>query len=145
MNESSKSVATKIWWRHWGVVLILAIVAGFVVWVMLNLGGWFKNQQEWRAAKSDQEQLDKLSRHDKYGGSTPQKTLDLFIGALEDGNIEVASKYFVIEKQELWAKTLATYKNQALLDEFIRELRSSQINENMFEFYPSLVWKINIL
>ena len=38
--------------------------------------------------------------NDIYGGDTPEETLELFIQALESGDVELASKYFVVEKQE---------------------------------------------
>ena len=115
----------RVWWRHWGVVLILAVLAGLVIWAMLNLGPWLKNLQEWRAAKTAQKQIEKLYRDDKYGGKTPEETFDLFIAALEKGDIELASKYFVLNKQEQWKKTLEEYKTKALLLDFVGELKST--------------------
>lgn len=124
--EENKNIQFKVWWRHWSVVLILAILAGLVIWAMLNLGPWLKNLQEWRAAKTAQEQLEKLYRNDKYGGKTPEETFDMFIAALEKGDIDLASKYFVLNKQEQWKKTLEEYKNKALLADFINELKSEK-------------------
>lgn len=132
----------KLWWRHWGVVLIFAVLAGVVIWFLINLGPWLKNWQNSRAAKSAQEQLEKVYRNDKYGGESPEKTFNLFITALEKGDIELASKYFVIEKQSGWAKAFAVYKNQALLQEFVKELKSSSYDHEMFKLYSSGVWKI---
>ena len=135
----------KIWWRHWSVVLILAILAGLVIWLLVNLGPWLKNWQDNRTARSAQEQLEKTYKNDRYGGATPEETFNLFIRALEKGDTDLASKYFVIEKQAAWMKTLATYKNQALLNNLITELKSLSLDQNMFKFYPSGVWKINDL
>src|SRR3989344_7481494 len=135
----------KIWWRHWSVVLILAILAGLVIWLLVNLGPWLKSWQDNRTARSAQEQLEKAYKNDRYGGATPEETFNLFIGALEKGDTELASRYFVIEKQAAWMKTLATYKNQTLLDNFITELKSFSRDQNMFKFYPSGIWKINDL
>jgi hypothetical protein len=36
-------------------------------------------------------------RADTYGGKTPQETIDLFVAALKQGDVELASKYFVIQ------------------------------------------------
>jgi hypothetical protein len=120
ITQESKN---KIWWRHWSVVLILAVLAGLVIWAMLNLASWLKNLQEWREARAIQEKLEMAYRDDKYGGKTPEETLGMFIAALENGDIELAGKYFVIEKQEAWIKVFATYKKQALLNNFIQELK----------------------
>src|SRR3989344_4272535 len=53
------------------------------------------------------ELLQKAYKNDTYGGNTPEETLELFRTALEKGDIELASKYFVIEKQK---KTLSDLK-----------------------------------
>lgn len=52
------------------------------------------------ALKKIEEEDYKLALADTYGGKTPQETLDMFIEAVEKGDYELASKYFVIPKQE---------------------------------------------
>jgi len=46
------------------------------------------------------EALKRAYEKDTYGGETPDETLALFIDALKKGDIDLASKYFVVEKQE---------------------------------------------
>jgi len=120
----------KINWRqfgkHWTVVFILAVLAAFIIWGMLQAGPWIRKFQDWRAARALQNQLEKLYRNDKYGGKTPEETFDMFITALEKGDVELASKYFVLEKQGSWLKTLREYKNKALLLDFVQELKSTR-------------------
>jgi len=112
--------------RHWIVVFILAVLAAFIIWGMLQAGPWIRKFQDWRAARALQNQLEKLYRNDKYGGKTPEETFDMFITALEKGDVELASKYFVLEKQGSWLKTLREYKNKALLLDFVQELKSTR-------------------
>ena len=50
--------------------------------------------------------LNELYKKDTYGGSTPEETLALFIDALKKGDVELASKYFVPEKQKKMAEDL---------------------------------------
>ena len=146
MEDSiSKSAERKVWWRHWSIVFILAVLAGLIIWVMLNLGPWLRSWQDERAAKSAQEQLEKLYREDKYGGKTPEETFDMFIAALEQGDIELASKYFVLEKQDDWFKTLSQYQARDLLAYLISELKNNKedwkknYNGNSVEFYYKVV------
>ncbi len=135
-NPSGSEGIKKINWRqfgkHWIVVFILAIVAAFVIWGMLNASPWLKKLQNWRAARALQSQLQELYRNDKYGGKTPEETFDMFIAALEKGDVELASKYFVLEKQESWLKTLEEYKSKALLSNLTAELENNKNN-----------WKLN--
>jgi hypothetical protein len=37
---------------------------------------------------------------DTYGGKTPEQTIEMFVKALEEGNIDLASKYFALEKND---------------------------------------------
>jgi len=46
------------------------------------------------------EALKEAYAEDKYGGDTPEETLQLFIDALKAGDVELASKYFVVEERD---------------------------------------------
>lgn len=41
--------------------------------------------------------FEEAMRNDTYGGETPQETLELFIHALNKGDMDLAAKYFVLE------------------------------------------------
>ena len=69
--------------------------------------------------------LQEAYANDTYGGDTPEETLDLFIEALEAGDIELASKYFVVEKQEEIRDELAVGKNNNNLDFLISDLKKN--------------------
>jgi hypothetical protein len=47
---------------------------------------------------------------DTYGGTTPEETWSLFIAALEQEDVELAVKYFVVDKQEEVLKDLIESK-----------------------------------
>jgi hypothetical protein len=127
--EGVKKINWRQFGRHWIVVFILAILAAFVIWGMLNVSPWLKKLQDWRAARALQSEIEKLYRNDKYGGKTPEETFDMFIAALEKGDIELASKYFVIEKQESWKQSLTAIKSQpAVYDEMLTEMRFARSN-----------------
>ncbi len=146
-----ENVKDKINWRqfgkHWIVVFILAILAGFVIWGMLSGGSWFREWQAKRFAITIQNRLKDIYSKDKYGGKTPEETYSLFISALEKGDINLASKYFVLERQSSWVKILQDYKNRSLLSNFISELNNNTKirGEVQFKRYPSGNWKINNL
>ena len=95
---------------------------------------------------------------DTYGGKTPQKTLQMFIEAVEKGDYELASRYFILEKQE---KELDDLKNAQkkdiknvlnLLKQSLQYQGKYSQNENLYlirkpiliEFikYPSGIWKL---
>lgn len=59
----------------------------------------YRQSPEYQAQKYF-EDLRRQYEEDTYGGDTPEETLQLFIDALKKGDIELASKYFVIEDQE---------------------------------------------
>jgi len=45
-------------------------------------------------------------KNDKYGGKTPEETYAMFLEALKKKDIELASKYFTLDKQEQYKKAL---------------------------------------
>jgi len=94
---------------------IFVFAVAIVVLVVLALGAWWwQGEGQYRNIEfvsgdpefsSNEEYLryyDALKQayaEDKYGGETPEETLQLFIDALKAEDIELASKYFVVEKQ----------------------------------------------
>ena len=56
--------------------------------------------------------VDEVKAQDTFGGETPEETLAMFIEALKAGDMELASKYFVLEKQgEILNKLTAGSEN----------------------------------
>ncbi len=140
----------------------------FFVALFILAEGWYyydKWQGEKRVEKLAQaleeiqkEYLDRKTA-DKIGGKTPQETLDMFISAVEKGDYDLASKYFVIEKQDEWKKELIDIKNKNKMNVFlppIQEAKNSQGEYSekkdtysihnpilvSFILYPSGNWKI---
>ncbi|MDP3733290.1 MAG: hypothetical protein Q8Q91_01995, partial [Candidatus Daviesbacteria bacterium] len=79
---------------------------GGVVIVVLGIGAIsgvqylkYRYSPEYKTYKEAQ-RLIKEYNEDPYGGNTPEETLQLFIDALKKGDIDLASKYFVMEKWE---------------------------------------------
>lgn len=79
-------------------------------------------------------ELQEKYKNDTYGGSTPAETLKLFITALKAGNTELASKYFIVEKQEEASKQLFTGKQNNTLGLLISDIERSLKNGK--ELYP---------
>ena len=63
---------------------------------------------------------------DSYGGKSPQEVLDLFIDALDKGDINLAVKYLMPNEslsQEEWLKALQKLKEKELLDDMAVDLK----------------------
>lgn len=136
--------------RSWYGVVFLILVAGGVLWFVLNGMPYINNLRANWEAKRLQAQWEKPYREDTYGGKTPEETYDMFLEALREGNTTLASKYFVIEKQDDWKKTLEEYGNNNLLVSFVSELeetrkvwkKTKESNETMVSFeYQTLIEK----
>ncbi|MBI4130673.1 hypothetical protein HY468_05120, partial [Candidatus Roizmanbacteria bacterium] len=77
----------------------------FLVWFLVivgvgaavfSYGAYFNPEaRERRMLLEYFDNLEDEYRNDTYGGATPEETLALFIAALEAGDIELASKYFL--------------------------------------------------
>ena len=123
-------------------MLLLVLFAGGIIWLVLNGMPYINSlRANWEAHRL-QAQWEKPYREDKYGGKTPEETYDMFLAALSKGDTTLASKYFVVDKQESWSKTLEEYKKQNLLSNFILELenvrkiwkKSEKSTENLVSF-----------
>ena len=88
----------KSWLKH-----ALAFL-GILIVVLLALAIWegYKIERQRDAVlgisdalKREQEENYRRAMTDTYGGKTPQETLRMYIDAVEKGDYELASKYFV--------------------------------------------------
>lgn len=95
---------------------------------------------------------------DTYGGKTPQETLSLYISAVEKGDYELASKYFIGTKQkeelESWKvvdenNTIRYLNNLKVsltsIGEYYENDKRFQIQKPIyvdFKQYPNGIWKI---
>lgn len=108
--------------KHWTDTLIIAVIAGFVIFGLIRGQEFLASFLISRETKKIQRELERPYREDKYGGKTPEETFDLFLEALRKGDIELASKYFELENQEEWIEKLSQYKKDNSLSNFLKEL-----------------------
>ncbi len=146
VSPASGAENRKSFFKHWTGVLVLVILAGLVIWGLLNLPQILNAVQGKYTAWKTQRQiaaLEKPYKTDKIGGRTPEETFDMFISALKKGDVDLASKYFVLKKQDEWEKTLREYQKGNILENFLKELedqrkkweRSKKDISNSIEFY----------
>jgi len=144
----------------WGIVFFFFAV------MMLEIG--LRYYEVWRGQKDIEELAQRLEdfdnaileerANDKIGGNTPQETLDLFIKAVEEGDYDLASKYFVVGKQEKWEKHLPEIVEAGKINVFLEPIKTiKKTNIDIedrntfvvhdpvlvsFILYPSGNWKI---
>ena len=133
-------------------------VIAFLAIIVVVAGGYFIWDRYFSAAGKARrfltEQVDTYQRQEKayieamtadtYGGKTPQETLDLFVVALRKGDVELASKYFLLDEyisREKWVAFLNDVKSKKLLDQmaddiakFAKPLPLTTPDENVFSF-----------
>jgi len=104
------------------LVIILTVGGGFFVWdkylspqAKLNR----ETQANYQKYLDWEEQYKKAMREDTYGGKTPQETLNMFVVALRAGDVELASKYFMLNTggkiDEKWINGLKKTKEEGKL------------------------------
>ena len=122
----------------------LKFTLGFLFIIALGIGVLFlvgKNDNTAelydKQLQMAQEMEDKY-REDIYGGDTPEETLQLFIDALKAGDIDLASKYFVIDKQEEKLEELRDGEKsggiELLLDILAKEKFGKELFEGRYKF-----------
>jgi hypothetical protein len=143
----------KSYWKFiiWFLIIIGLAVGGFFVW-----SGYLSPEAKLSRQNSENYQnyldfeanYEKAMTEDVYGGVTPEETLGMFIKALEEGNVILASKYFYLDTNEKseyyltqkeWENGLIKAKEEGRLEEIIDELlraiptiNQSSINKNIY-------------
>src|SRR3989344_5401807 len=110
------------------VLILVAVV--LLIWIGSAAYSSWQGYQWQKETDAFQESLRKPYKEDTYGGKTPEETWTMFLDALKKGDVELASKYFVVEKQEDWLKTLQNTKEAEKLDTVIKNF-SSGLKEDL--------------
>ena len=163
-----KNVIQKLFSRRNLTIVLLTIFWFFGFLFALNYGLEKYNQsKQWQEIKKSAEAFQKAEQElyqkmmaDTYGGKTPEETLDMYIEAVEKGDYELASRYFVVEKQEEWKKELFEIEKVNKKNVFLEPLRQSKNSEGEYSesqqtfaiykpvainfiLYPNGIWKIS--
>jgi len=70
---------------------------------------------------------------DDYGGATPEETYQMFLEALKKQDIDLASKYFILSKQEEYKGLLNQIKNSGQWDEMMNDLLNPKNQKGKYE------------
>lgn len=106
--------------------MALVVIIGLVVLYVVQYFQ-YRTSPEYLVEKNMKE-LERRYAEDQYGGETPEETLRLFIDALKKGDIDLASKYFVLDKQKEWRNELLIIKEKGLLDEMVKDLGKTRLS-----------------
>jgi len=134
LNKNISSGAPKS--RYWKfaigfLVIMLLVVGGYVAWdkylspqARLNR----QTQENYQKYLNWQKNYEDAMKNDTYGGKTPEETLAMFIDALKKGDVDLASKYFILEDntndpnyltRKKWENALISTQNNGGLPKII--------------------------
>jgi hypothetical protein len=152
-----------------GMITYVVLFTGLILLVSLIYAAWYyylspeahtarELNQSYQQYQEWEQTYEAAMRADTYGGSTPQETLDLFVAALEQGDLELASKYFVLEesgtRDPKWLEALQVERSSESLPGLISLLKtansagSSTNNRYGFNIFDSeniLVGEIDLI
>lgn len=78
-------------------------------------------------------------KNDKYGGKTPEETYQMFLNALKNKDIELASKYFVLDEQDRYKQALYEIEKQEKWELMMSDLTQKNTKwEKVAEGYINL-------
>ncbi|KKU88632.1 MAG: hypothetical protein A3H71_00115 [Candidatus Sungbacteria bacterium RIFCSPLOWO2_02_FULL_48_13b] len=118
--------------------LIIKYVLVFIAIILLAIGVFYAVRYFlWRAsddylALEYTKHLEDQYKNDIYGGFTPEETLQLFIDALKKGDVDLAAKYFVIEKQDERQQALTNWSHLNKLPAIIATLEKAGGGKEIF-------------
>lgn len=136
-NFSDNKINSSKTWKKWGVFSLAVIVCAvlFIVWALWlspEAKQFHADQKNYELAMNAISTYETAMKNDTYGGKTPQETLDLFIGALEKEDLDLASKYFILEESgeqnKEWNSSLYEAKKKNETDILIKYLLVAEPN-----------------
>jgi len=112
------------------------------VWIVPEKA-WFESQVQFNKKLVNLfDRLEEMQAKDNFGGSTPQETFDAFVEALKVGDTELASQYFVFNKQEQMAKELAVGKENGSIEDFLKYVDKIDRGKEYIEIITN-IWYLN--
>lgn len=97
-----KSVYKKIIWVFLIIVVLFTAIT-LLGYFSPNINKYFVQRKEQKLLKElEKQQKDLLEayKNDNYGGKTPEETFDMFLDALKNSDIELASKYYELNVRQ---------------------------------------------
>lgn len=112
-----------------------AFLALFIIIIALGSSGFFLSAEQklQKEYLSELREVAHLEASDTFGGTTPEETLELFITALEVGDVELASKYFVLGEQGKQLENLKKIVESNFLIEMVSDLKREKYRNNISE------------
>lgn len=162
-NETMEKIGQEMSFRDWakfysfnnmlvvGTILKYKIYRDYVA-VVSSQGeeyiSWEEWKKEYKQTREDafnliKEQVE-LVEADDFGGNTPEETWEMFLDALRDGDMELASKYFVPRRREEHFEWFKQVQEAGMLEDMIRDLTVSGLDlvsdgEIMVEYIVGVV------
>ena len=110
---------------------VMKFSVGAFVLISLGFGALYVIRSyipEYQARKA-YEKIIEGYKNDPYGGETPEETMKLFIEALKKGDIELASKYYIWDRQEQRLRDLIKAKKEGRLPEILNKLDQYELSK----------------
>lgn len=137
------------------LAIIVLVGGGYFAWSRyFSPGAKYRRQTEKQveAYQKWEDNYKQAMTEDTYGGKTPQETLQMFIAALEKGDIDLASKYFMLDTNEQpynkenyltrkkWEEGLRTAEKEGRIQNILNELSQAVPTKDQSSVIPDTYW-----
>lgn len=160
IRNLSQPPRRRFWRFALGLIgLVVLAVGGYMAYQLYQLDQGRKAVDALaKRMNREAEEFTRREMADTYGGKTPQETLEMYIAAVEKGDYELASKYFVIGEKEKELKSFSGVSPEKLL-EYVSLLREALKSDGKYDtqhkyfsvekpvsvrfiLYPNGIWKL---
>lgn len=117
--------------------VVLLVAGGYFVW------GRFFRYDVMKVYQAAEKKYVEAMKADTYGGKTPKETLDLFVAALRANDIDLASKYFLLDdnaSRQGWVDWLNSLSSKDLIRAMASDIskafpdKQNLIDQNDYKF-----------
>ena len=105
------------------------IFIAIVVVLVLGIGGFFVYGKYFSPEARAERHRVALLTADTSGGATPEETMNLFIAALEAGDVQKASEYFAYDEnleRNHWKEALQSIQDGGFLDDMAKDMKEKR-------------------
>jgi len=111
------------------IIILVLVAVGYFCYLFFtneNFNWLVKTSIQAQRLQRAMEQYEKQLKEDQYGGKTPEEAIQLFVDALKKGDLELASKYIVLENQEKYLKEMKDVQTRGMLPLMIRDFEKNR-------------------
>lgn len=143
--DTDVKIRRRKWWIFAPMVFVVALLLAWNLYLSPDAKKFHAERKNYETAMNTIATYENAMKNDTYGGKTPQETVNLFVQALKNSDLQLASNYFTLKSTSTsneWYKILENAEIKGELNEIILALSSKDFEfNNTISEHSSFIFK----